>query len=1016
MKYYQKILLTIIILLFVQLGLAAFEPHFMYDPAISNSGETVSFIYLNDIWTVPASGGMAHRLTDTEGTEADCRYSPNDKYLAYNSDKDKYSGIYFIPAVGGEAKLISAEGFSFVDWFSDNKHILASKHVYGIGTQFYKLDLDGNYEIVCKWGGEFGDLSPDDQKIVFCRKGLPFREKYHGSTDGDLWEYDIKNDEYRLLTDNDFTERYPIYSANGEQIYFSAAVEDKFQIFQAPIADLTQRKQLTKFKTWSSRDLSISSDNKIVYEFFDNFQIYDANTGGAQDLKIDIAQDIFTSSEKRENVKNKLETFAISDDAKLLVFSYKYDLFAAPMAGGEVKQITSEPMIVEDIVILNDNRTVIYSGFKDNTFKLFKFDIRNPEKIEEINWSKDKYITDLIRIDDEVSIQYSNNDRRGMLAFADSLGKKITDYKSDEFIWADPAISPDKKYFAYSDRQQGVWNSRIFMVNQETQQKDMIYFSISDIYRVYFGLDNRSLFFSSSGDIHRMDLQAREDFSFEEDNWQNILEDDPKDEDKPESLQYDKEGIAQRVEKIIDRKGWDYIQYVKDDSTFYYSNSYDDEATLWHSNYQGENQEKIYTFKGEPDYMTYNEAEDSFYYILKGRLKKLNLKSKKAENLRFEFDYTYDEDKLNKIVFDRVWCEFGRGFYDPNMQGMDWDKIYKKYAKYLQDTSSLRHLNSIVEEMIGEVNASHTGFYTRKEDKFKTYSSARLGVEFNFENLPRKGLRVKKIYRKSKLLKPFGIKPGDILLSIDDQLVGNKFNSLLLNKIGKKIKLVFQTADGEKEVITKGLTSSQNYKLYYDNWVWERQQKVDELSDGKIGYLHIQSMNWSSYQKFEQDLFTANYDKEALIIDVRNNGGGNTHDYLVEALTKRVYAINSHRGYDASKYAGPARSWEKPMVLLINQDSFSDAEIFPNLFREMGLGKIIGMPTSGSVIGTTQYDFRDGSSMRMPGHGWYRMDGVNMEGTGAKPDIYIDLTPKQKIADDDVQLQKAVEELFKELR
>jgi tricorn protease len=174
-------------------------------------------------------------------------------------------------------------------------------------------------------------------------------------------------------------------------------------------------------------------------------------------------------------------------------------------------------------------------------------------------------------------------------------------------------------------------------------------------------------------------------------------------------------------------------------------------------------------------------------------------------------------------------------------------------------------------------------------------------------------------------------------------------------------------------------------------------------------------MNWPSYKKFEQDLFAKNYGKEALIIDVRNNGGGNIHDYLIETLTRQTYALNSHRNYDGSLYAGPANSWEKPMVLLINQDSFSDAEIFPNLFSELQLGKVIGMPTSGSVIGTNHYRFRDGSSMRMPGHGWFTKDGTNMEGSGAQPDIFVDPTPHQIIEDDDVQLKRAVQELLEEL-
>ncbi len=140
-----------------------------------------------------------------------------------------------------------------------------------------------------------------------------------------------------------------------------------------------------------------------------------------------------------------------------------------------------------------------------------------------------------------------------------------------------------------------------------------------------------------------------------------------------------------------------------------------------------------------------------------------------------------------------------------------------------------------------------------------------------------------------------------------------------------------------------------NQSLYYDNWVEERAQKVADLSKGKIGYLHIRSMNSRSYDKFIQDLFAQNYDKEALIIDVRNNGGGNIHEALMEELTRVSYGMSSSRNTGGEPYKTPANSWEKPMVVLINENSFSDAEIFPNLFKQQGLGKVIGMPTSGSV-------------------------------------------------------------------
>ena len=391
------------------------------------------------------------------------------------------------------------------------------------------------------------------------------------------------------------------------------------------------------------------------------------------------------------------------------------------------------------------------------------------------------------------------------------------------------------------------------------------------------------------------------------------------------------------------------------------------------------------------------------------------MKSKKTEIIKNEFKYEYDKLKLNETVFERVWTEFGRGFYDPEMHGRDWRKIRQRFSQFTKYAHSMNVLETIVDEMIGEVDASHTGFYPRVEEQTQTYAQAHGGFTLDFQSYPKKGVVIQKIFRKSKLNKPYNIKAGDILLEVDGIKIGKNtdISTLFRNKVGDKIKLKIQSGKEEKNIVIKGLNWSQNNSLHYDNWVEERRQMVAEISNGKVGYLHIRGMNETSYQKFLQDLFAENYEKESLIIDVRNNGGGHLTDKLIEVLTKEVYATTTKRYFDDFKRESPANTWQKPIVLLINENSFSDAEIFPAIFKHKKLGTIIGMPTSGSVIGTSPYEFMDGSSMRMPSNGWFTADGVNMEGNGMQPDIYVEPTPEQIIADDDVQLKKAIEELLK---
>jgi len=188
------------------------------------------------------------------------------------------------------------------------------------------------------------------------------------------------------------------------------------------------------------------------------------------------------------------------------------------------------------------------------------------------------------------------------------------------------------------------------------------------------------------------------------------------------------------------------------------------------------------------------------------------------------------------------------------------------------------------------------------------------------------------------------------------------------------------------------------------------------MTQGKVGYIHIPSMGSRDYDNFFRDLFRDNADKEALIIDVRGNTGGHIHDRIISLLNKTPYAYSTSRRYSQERIQEPRRAWTRPSIVLVDEGSFSDGEIFPTVYQELKLGKLVGMPSSGSVIGTWEYELMDGSSMRLPGSGWYRMDGTNMEGNGVVPDILVEISPEDKIAGRDTQLLRAIEEIMKDIR
>ncbi len=1017
---------TFTILIVMTFSLVAFEPHFMKHPAISPDGETICFRYLDDLWLVPFSGGEAKRITDSEGTNWNPVFSPDGKNIAFNSNRNGWTAIYLLPAEGGEAKPISKENFYLNDWFPKRKELLVRRGDPHFRNRFFRLKLDGEFNEITPFGGNDATISNRGNTILFDRRGLRYREAYQGSFNGDLWLYEIDDDKFSRLTKTDLTENYPTFSQNPDQIFFAASDGNVFQLCRAKIDELPKKQFLTNFKTWSVRDISCAKNtDRIVFEKFDELWTWDSATQKAEKLQIEIKQDILDDHITLENVHNKADKFRISQDGKLIVFSYKFDLFAFPEKGDKVLQITKNQLGINDIVILGDDRTIAFSSFVDGTPQLFRVDIRNVENIEKLEWSEDKYIEFMNFSNGHLFINYSEDDKYHKLAMADSMGNEIKPLITEKYVWSSLQLSPQKKYGFFIELKENIWSRHLNCYDFEQKELYSLYDFNGYLSDFALAKDGKTAFISREGNIYRIDLKAKEDFYDKENHWQEIFAPELNDkaqkkenEQTSSPLEIDLKNIQERLMPIVKRTGYNEVLHVINDSTFYYLNTADDKYTLRKTDYKGENDEMIHTFAQRPEDITFNPENDAFYFLNNMQISKFNVNQKSSEIVSFEFKYSYNKKALNENIFLQAWKYFGKNFYDPEMHGKDWKKIKKRFLKYVEYIEDPQILDWIIEEMIGEVNASHTGFYPRRDEQHKYFYSAYLGCEFDYQDFPENGIRIKKVYNNSKLKNPNNIRADDILLSIDGINVekGKKLRQLLRDKIGDEIKLFFKIKDGYKTVTIKGLSYRENYDLFYENWVEERRVKTEKLSKGKIGYVHIRRMNFSSYRKFYQELFTKNLDKEALIIDVRNNGGGYTHDLLIEILTRKPYALSSSRIFGAETYKTPSERIDKPMIVLINENSFSDAEIFPTLFQELKLGKVVGMPTSGSVIGTGHIRFMDGSGMRMPSHGWFTLQKENMEGSGVEPDILVEPTPKQIINDEDAQLQRAVEELLQNIK
>jgi tricorn protease len=373
-------------------------------------------------------------------------------------------------------------------------------------------------------------------------------------------------------------------------------------------------------------------------------------------------------------------------------------------------------------------------------------------------------------------------------------------------------------------------------------------------------------------------------------------------------------------------------------------------------------------------------------------------------------------------MFDDAWRTMKYRFYDPKMHGTDWDAARTKYQPLVRDVGDRQELLNVINEMIGELNASHTGAAPPprgREPGETRVTTWNLGMELAADDAAGR-YRVTHVFQTGPADKDWvKVSKGDYLIAINGTPVkaGDNYYQLLNYKLNRKIEVTFNNKpaeDGAWKTRIEPISTQAYSQLRYERWVKERREMVEKASNGRIGYLHIQAMNQPSLRKFEKEI-RENRDKEALVIDQRWNGGGNIEQELLAILVQREYQIWQPRGTEAT--GRPFAGFFGPKVVLQNWRSASNAEMFPAGFRALGLGKVIGNPTMGAVIGTGSYSLIDGSTVRTPGVGVFLADQkrTNMENYGVKPDILVDNTPEDNLAGRDRQLETAVQELMKEI-
>lgn len=1044
------------------------------EPEISPDGQNIAFTYQGDIWTVSINGGRADRLTIHEGYESSPVWSNDSTQLAFTSDRFGNDDVFVMNADGGRPKRLTyhSAGDRVTDITPDGQVLFMSRRLYQQverESEILAVNIDGQ-QTESRFLDALGMdavISPDGNKIAFVRNTARVsREDYRGPANRNIWIYDITKDEYTQITDFAGSDYMPKWVGN-DTLYYITPKSGKYNVYKTDLRGKST--QLTNEKEFGVNHFSTdTSGSIIVYQFGDQVVKYDVTSKDKQAIKIDVNSDFRFDPEVSKTKTNSIDEYSVSPDGKLTAYALRGDIFVTRNDKEDKRSVrlTDGAQRDRDLTWLNDN-TLIFVSDKAGQNDLYKLSSADEEQAN-IFYSLKHSISRLTDSEEEETAPIiSPNKKR--IAYLQGRGKLITaDIDDDGNIsnqqrlldgWDTPSgvvWSPDSQWLAYSLSDLN-FNEEIY-IHAADNSKAPVNVSMHPRYDVnpVWSPDGSKLGFSSmrnNGDfdiwfvwLNKKDWQrSKEQWKrdgFKEDSTKETRkESNDKEEGKEEEsaellINIDFDDIYQRLQQVTRFPGNETeLAFDNKGEHLYYSvgssgrQNYELDRSLYKIKWNSENKKTIIDGDAQASSLQLSQDGKHLYTLTKGgTLVRVITDSDKTETLTVVSNQQIDYEQELAQIFDDAHRALGAGFYDPNFHGKDWEQLKEKYRPIALKASTKEDFQYVFNLMLGQVNASHMGLF-RGENPKQTQSqkTGLLGIEGTHTD---DGFKVTTVLPNSPADREESkLKLGDIITAVDQVKLDNQnLYSLLTNKIDAPVLLSVNSNGNNKEVVIWPVESLSDE--IYDAWVNERRRLTEKYSKGRLGYLHIRGMNWTSFERFERELMAAGFGKDGIVIDVRYNGGGWTTDYLMAVLNVKQHAYTIPRGaaknlerehkkfkdtYPFSERL-PLSAWTKPSIAMSNENSYSNAEIFSHAYKALGIGKLVGRPTFGAVISTGAYQLVDGSIVRMPFRGWWVKDsGKNMDFTPAEPDIEVFNPPAYKAKGIDPQLRRAVKELLKDI-
>lgn len=1010
------------------------EARRLLQPAVSPDGKTIVFSYQGDIWTVAIEGGLARRLTVHPASDNLPRWSPDGKTIVFASARNGNQDVYAMDPLGRNLRRLTFDsGNETPTGFSpDGRTLFGHTGAWTGGrSNIFRVPFAGG-EMIRLTDHPFETaylpvVSADGKTVIYNRGnyGVASWRKpgVKGSAVGDIWVADntVPLTNHRNLTRNEDMDLFPQVAADGSITFVSN--RGGFPNVWRMGSNGQNPRALTRYNVGTVRYLTTDrSGDVVVFDHDANLVVLNARTGQERRIAVEIPEDARRDLVTETTLTSGVSDLAVAPDGKRAVLVVRGDLFLIPERGGTTRRLTrnpgreSEPVWLDPKTVLHvaaaaDGRRELRTVDLDGNVKPFlvdpAVDLTGPGLSPDgRSLAHHRGATELV-----VAGSRGNSPRTVLRGeFSDALRGQAA------YNW-----SPDSKWLAVAV-QTARAGTNIVLVEVATAKTTVIARLPRQTSIPQFMPNGRTVVFSAlegtSFDVFAVDLVPA-DITFTEDDLDRL--DAPRvREAGPVTVRLHEPGIENRLRRLTNG-GATLVGPAPDGRTLWV-NLLPTGGTpaLASVSISGGAPVPITGAPGTAGNLHAVPGAGRSVFLSAGRPFSYTLQGGAFAPIAFSAVQNVNVREEERALFAEVGWALDRLYYDPAKHGKNWTAIRARFAAQLPHVADRADFYALLGEMMEELDSSHLGATAPSEEGVATPdSTALLGIEFDPSALADGKYRIARVLAGSAADHPdVNLTPGTFVTAINGQNLDGKtpIASLLNRQAGRRVRLSITEGDKTREVSLRPGSPAGMAELQYQNWVAWQRRETERLSGGKLAYLHIRGMNEVSLRQFLREIRTLTVGKQGVVVDVRYNGGGNTGEDILNVLIRKPWLVRTTPGTEGLRlseniFRGDAL--ELPTILLANAASASNAEVFAEGFRRLGLGKFVGERTPGYVIGTGGWSLWDGGTIRMPSIGAYTVDGENLENNGRRPDIPVPFEPNAWSAGRDPQLERAVRELLR---